>query len=327
MSRQGEVRLHRHPPGPIDLRARHASQRARETGGRDPGRPDHRARGDPVDRALARPDAHGVRVDVHHGVREQRCDPQALQRARGLRGQRGGKRRQQAVAGLHQQDAGLAGVDRPEVAGGVAGDLADLPGHLHPGRAAAHDHEGQPGGARLRIRLDLRRLEGAQDAGPQVERSLQRLELGSEGLPLVVAEVRVPRAPGHDQGVVGEGRIGCLADLPAHHPASREVEPGDLGHHHPDVAAPLEDGAQRIADLPGRESPGRHLVGQRLEEVEVAPVDERHVDRGAAELLRRLQAPEAAADDDDAMPGFSVGPHRRRLRCGRRLLRIFSAPS
>ena len=35
--------------------------------------------------------------------------------------------------------------------------------------------------------------------------------------------------------------------------------------------------------------------------MEVAAVDEDHLERGAAELQRRLQAAEAAADDDNAM--------------------------
>ena len=86
------------------------------------------------------------------------------------------------------------------------------------------------------------------------------------------------------------------------HPAGRQVEAGDLRHEDANVAAPPEDGAQRVADLPRRESTGRHLIGQRLEEVEVAAVDQRHVDRSAADLERRLEAAEAAADHDDAVP-------------------------
>jgi hypothetical protein len=38
-----------------------------------------------------------------------------------------------------------------------------------------------------------------------------------------------------------------------------------------------------------------------LEEVEVAAVDERHLDRRMPERKRSLKAAEAAADDDDAM--------------------------
>src|SRR5262249_56894481 len=45
----------------------------------------------------------------------------------------------------------------------------------------------------------------------------------------------------------------------------------------------------------------RDLVGERLEEVEVAAVDQRHLDRRAAELLHRLEPAEAAAHRDNAM--------------------------
>jgi hypothetical protein len=58
-----------------------------------------------------------------------------------------------------------------------------------------------------------------------------------------------------------------------------EIEVGDLGQQDVDVAVALEDSPKRIGDLAGRERPGRDLVGERLEEMEVAAVDERHLDR------------------------------------------------
>ena len=55
---------------------------------------------------------------------------------------------------------------------------------------------------------------------------------------------------------------------------------------------------------PGESGPGRDLVEQRLEQVVVAPVDEGDVDPVVlAQLLRRVQAAEAAADDQDAVSG------------------------
>ena len=116
-----------------------------------------------------------------------------------------------------------------------------------------------------------------------------------------MTEVRVARASGDDQGVVGDRRAPVRADRLQIDPAPGEVEAGDLTHEDADIATSLEDRSQRIADLPGGEGSGRDLVGQRLEEVEVAPIDERHVDRGAADPHRRLEAAEAAADHDDAM--------------------------
>ncbi len=60
-----------------------------------------------------------------------------------------------------------------------------------------------------RIGLDLRRLEGGQHPAADLERTLERLQLGRVRAPFVVAEVGVVRAAGDDQRVVGERRRCC----------------------------------------------------------------------------------------------------------------------
>jgi hypothetical protein len=80
-----------------------------------------------------------------------------------------------------------------------------------------------------------------------------------------------------------------------------EVEAGDLGQQDADVAGALEDGAERIGDLTGRKRPGRDLVRERLEEVEVAAIDERHLDGSTPKLRDRLQAAESSPDDNDVV--------------------------
>ena len=80
-----------------------------------------------------------------------------------------------------------------------------------------------------------------------------------------------------------------------------EVEVGDLGKQDADVAIALEDRAERIGDLAGRKRPGRDLVGERLEEMEVAAVDERDLDRRTPQPRDRPEAAEPSADDDDAV--------------------------
>ena len=80
-----------------------------------------------------------------------------------------------------------------------------------------------------------------------------------------------------------------------------EVEVGDLSQQDADVAVALEDRAERIGDLAGRKRPRRDLVGERLEEMEVAAVDERDLDRRAPQLRDRLEAAESSADDDDVV--------------------------
>ena len=203
----------------------------------------------------------------------------------------------------------------------VAPDLGDLARHLDPGGPSADHDEGQELGLALGVGLELGRLEGLEDLPADRQRALQRLQLGRVLLPFVVAEVGVLRAAGDDQRVVlqGVGR-GAQSDVAQRDPALREVDVDHLGEDDPHVAPPAEDAPQRVADLRRRDRARGHLVGERLEEVEVAAIDQRHLDRHARELQRGLQAAEAAADDDDAM--------RRALRrrrhgadpagCGRR---------
>ena len=93
--------------------------------------------------------------------------------------------------------------------------------------------------------------------------ALERLHLGSVQLPFLVAEVRVVRAAGDDQGVVPEPfRRRHRPDRPQVQLTRVEVEVGDLSQQHADVAVALEDRAERIGDLAGRERPGRDLVGE-----------------------------------------------------------------
>ena len=53
----------------------------------------------------------------------------------------------------------------------------------------------------------------------------------------------------------------------------------------------------------GDSAGGRDLVEERLEEVVVRAVDERDVDRGAAQGARGDEPAEAAAHDHDVRPG------------------------
>jgi hypothetical protein len=109
---------------------------------------------------------------------------------------------------------------------------------------------------------------------------------------------------GHDQRVVakpirrwhpGDGAQVQLTRV--------EIEVGDLSQQDADVAVALEDRTEGIGDLAGRQRPGRHLVRERLEEMEVAAVDERDLDRRIPQLRDRLEAAETFADDDDVVAG------------------------
>ena len=85
------------------------------------------------------------------------------------------------------------------------------------------------------------------------------------------------------------------------HLARVEIEPRHLGEQDPHVLIGLEDRPQRIGHLARGQGPGGDLVAQGLEEVEVAPVDERDLHVGATQRLDRTQPAKASADDDDAV--------------------------
>ncbi len=100
-----------------------------------------------------------------------------------------------------------------------------------------------------------------------------------------------------------------------------EVDRGDGRLVELDVAGAAEDGAERVDDVGRVQEPGRHLVEERREQVVVARVDERDVDRAAGELARAGQAAEAAADDHDAGTRTGHAGSEDRLRGRARRLR------
>ena len=179
----------------------------------------------------------------------------------------------------------------------VVRDLAERAGELDAGRAAADEDERHPGAAPLGIGLPLGGLERDQDPAPDLEGVLDRLEPGRDGRPLRVVEVGVVGAGGDDQRVVGDRAAVGHQDL-----RRSGIEADRLAEDDRRVALLAQDRAQRLGDVAGRQGAGRDLVEQRLEEVEVAPVDEREADLGIdPEAARGVQPGEPATDDDDAM--------------------------
>ena len=137
---------------------------------------------------------------------------------------------------------------------------------------------------------------------PHPQRALERLDLGRVLPPLVVPEVRILRAARDDQRVVWDwARRRQTIDRAQLHLVPIEVEVGDRCQHDADVAVSLEDRAKRKGDLAGRQSAGRHLVGQRLEQMEVATVDERHLERRPFKPFHRLETTVPSADHHYAM--------------------------
>jgi hypothetical protein len=59
--------------------------------------------------------------------------------------------------------------------------------------------------------------------------------------------------------------------------------------------------AQRRRDFAGREPSGRHLVEQRLEEVKITAVDQRHLNRRASQSFGGVEPAEASPEDNHSM--------------------------
>ena len=177
----------------------------------------------------------------------------------------------------------------------VVGDLAQRAGELDAGRPGADHDERQPGRRRSRgsvSRSAASKASRMRDA--DLGRILDGLQARRARLPLVVAEVVVRGAGRDDQRVVrrarrrSDARAGASTSMSTTSPSSTRV-----------LRWRLSDVAQRRGDLAGREPAGGDLIEQRLEEVEVAPVDQRDLHRRAAQRLRRVEPAETAADDDD----------------------------
>ena len=301
----GEVGLDDHPSGAVGfgsvgLLGDHLAQRA----GLHTGRP-HLARA--FDAALAAVlvldrDAHVVDRG-HHRV-ELDLDVHLLQPPLRLEAQLRAHRRQHRGRRVEQDDPALAGRDGAKRPGqGALGQLDDLAGQLDARRPGTDHHEGEPAMPLGRVGGDLGGLERAEDAAAQLQGVVDGLHAGRVGGVLVVAEVGLLCAGGHDEAVVGRHRLHA-------HQVRR------------DRLRLQVDRARRRPTTPGRSSAYagsawwsgrcRLRTGSRWPlGTAVAGTGEWSSSRcrvmstwhpwGPLERLGRVQAPESASDDDDAM--------------------------
>ena len=140
-------------------------------------------------------------------------------------------------------------------------------------------------------------LERAEDARAHVEGVLDRLQAWRVVGPGVLAEIRVARAGRDDERVVRERLAVGESDLAGH-----RVDVDGLTQEDARVRLVAKDVAERLGDLGRREGSGRDLVEQRREDVVVPTVEQDDVHVRAAESLGRIEAAEAPAHDEHAMP-------------------------
>jgi hypothetical protein len=85
------------------------------------------------------------------------------------------------------------------------------------------------------------------------------------------------------------------------HDAAVEVEAGDLGQFDTNPPEAAQDVSQRGPDVAGGQHAGCNLIQERLEQVMVPAIDERHIDRQVTEEPGGRQPAEPPTDHDDMM--------------------------
>ena len=237
-------------------------------------------------------------------------------RARGL-AQRLGERREHVRPGLEQDDAGRARIEMAEIPRErLPRDLGECAGQLDAGRPSADDDERELRLPANRIRLALGAFERHEHAATDLQRVLQTLQTGRIGLPVVMAEVRVGRAGGHDQVVVRN--LGAVRQM---HGMLRGLDAIDLAEQNLDVPLSSQDPSDGRRDVARRQPGRRDLIEERLKDVMIAAIDDGDVDGGAAQCARGIQPTKSTTDDEHAwhvlqqyVIGCSFGEQVKRLR-------------
>ena len=205
---QGQVGLHGHAAGPVDLDA--GSPRELRRPAREAVTPAAQIAVRAATRstvAVRGPDRDRVGVDVDHRVAGERLTPSFSSAARRLRRKRLGEGGQHAVGRPRRAARARSRVsaERKSRRSASWASSAICPAISTPVGPAPTTTNVSQLRAAVPDRLHLGRLERPEHAASDVERAGERLQLGRVLPPLVVTEVGVPRPARDDQGVVGKG--------------------------------------------------------------------------------------------------------------------------
>ncbi len=217
------------------------------------------------------------------------------------------ERGERLLAPVDQHHPDRRRVEAPELALQAARrQLADLAGQLDTRRAGADDDDGEPalalGRRRRRSRPSRRRRRSAGAAPARRRWSSCPVRTGPARRARSTTGSPRRRRSGCRRGARGRRGAPALVAWTTRRSRSKPVTSASLDA---DVAVLPDHVADRRGDLARRQHAGRHLVEQRLEQVVVAPVDQRHVDRHVPEQPRGEEAAEAPADDHHAMALFA----------------------
>ena len=201
---QAEIGQYGDPAGAVGLRSGCLGQQAGQRRGLDPGRPDD---GAALDAPLFAVGAFGIdteRIDTDDAQAHAQLDAHLLERGTGAARELAAEVGQRLLAAVDHYHADGRRIDAAEVLGEAAvGELADLPSELDARRSGADDDEGHPKPLERRVLRRLGDLQCAVDATTQLHGVVDRLHARCDHGELVVAEVRLPGAGGHDEAVVG----------------------------------------------------------------------------------------------------------------------------
>ena len=208
------------------------------------------------------------------------------------------RHRREQMAGRFEQDhAGLREVEIGVVARqDVALEFGHRTGELDSRRAAADDDDGHEPPLVGAVGDGRRVLETAQHRVSHRRRFVEILQPERMLLHRRFAE-EVGGASGSDDEIVVRNIAAPGLDV-----LGGEIDALYVRHPKAHVRGIAQDRAHRLRDVVGLEAGGRDFVEERQERVEVVPVDDQHVDRGATERPGDAQAAEASADDHDSRP-------------------------
>jgi hypothetical protein len=290
----GEIRKHLDAAAAIGFGVGAFGNFASELVGSDTSGPEDGARGEPGVRAIVSVvDAIGIDI-VDHGAGEN-FDAEAGNEFLGSGGKIVRVGGEDARRAIQKEDAGFGGIDVAKiVAKSFAGNFRKCAGKFEASGAGTYDHEGEPG-AGLGFRGGaLGAFESVQEFVANGGGFFDGFEAGSDGAPGVVAVVRGLRASGDNEGVVGKDAAvaedDCfVAGVEIHGFTKKDI----------DILLMTEDSAEWRGNLARGKRAGGDLIEERLEEVEVALINEGDGSVGALESLRGNESAKAAAEDDN----------------------------
>ena len=228
MAGQREVRLDEQPPDPVGLGARRLGQGRRDARGEHARRPDHGGRGR-ADRARPPIVTPSASMSVTSVVEQRRhAEADAASGSPAWTASAGTRRARDRPPRPAGRASVVVSMTRKSLAR-VAGDLGDLARPSRPRSGPAPTTTNVSRRSRsASLSADLGGLERPQDLRADVQRALERLQLGRVLLPLRVAEVVVLRAAADDQRVVVERLLagrGPQRELAARRGRSRSPRP------------------------------------------------------------------------------------------------------